>query len=77
TKWDNSLITADNGGAVGAGPITFVHRSDGSGTNFLFTNAMANQCVGIFGPNNETPGAPLALYSFPWTDKTIGAAQCP
>lgn len=76
TKWDNTLITADNGAAVGAGPITFVHRSDGSGTNFLFTNAMANQCVGIFGPTNETTPA-LALYSFPWTDKTIGAAQCP
>lgn len=77
TKWDNALITADNGGAVGAGPITFVHRSDGSGTSFLFSNAMAAQCVGIFGPNNETPGAPLALYSFPWTDKTLPASQCP
>ncbi len=77
TQWDNSIITADNGVTVGHGPITFVHRSDGSGTNFLFTNAMAAQCVGIFGPNNETPGAPLALYSFPWTDLTLAATQCP
>lgn len=76
TKWDNSLITADNGVAVGSGPITFVHRSDGSGTNFLFTNALATQCQGIFGPTNETT-ATLALYSFPWTDKTLSASQCP
>jgi len=77
TKWDNATITADNGVTVGTGPITFVHRSDGSGTSFLFSNAMVAQCAGIFGSNNETPGAPLALYNFPWTDKTLAATQCP
>lgn len=77
TKWNNPLITADNGGTqVGTGQITFVHRSDGSGTNFLFTNAMAAQCQGLFGPTNETTST-LALYSFPWTDKTLPASQCP
>lgn len=76
TKWNNALITADNGGVVGTGQITFVHRSDGSGTSFLFSNAMVAQCAGIFGPANETT-ATLALYSFPWTDKTLAASQCP
>lgn len=77
TKWNNTLISADNGGTtVGNGQITFVHRSDGSGTNFLFTNALAAQCQGIFGPTNESSST-LALYSFPWTDKTLPASQCP
>ncbi|TKW77262.1 MAG: phosphatase [Bradyrhizobium icense] len=77
TKWNNPILTALNGGVpYGTGQITFVHRSDGSGTSFLFSNAMVAQCAGIFGPNNE--GDPtLALYNFPWTDKTLAASQCP
>ena len=77
TKWDNPILTALNGGtAYGTGQITFVHRSDGSGTTFLFTNALVAQCAGVFGPNNESD-ATLALYNFPWTDKTLPATQCP
>lgn len=77
TKWNNPILTTLNGGtAPGTGQITFVHRSDGSGTSFLFSNALVAQCAGIFGPNNESD-ATLALYSFPWTDKTLAAGQCP
>jgi phosphate transport system substrate-binding protein len=76
TKWDNASITADNGGAVGGGQITVVHRSDGSGTNFLLTNGLANQCRTSFGSNNETD-ATLVLYSFPWTDHAVATTQCP
>lgn len=77
TKWDNNILKTLNGGvAPGTGQITFVHRSDGSGTAFLFTNAMVAQCAGVFGPNNEGD-ATLALYSFPFTDKTLPASQCP
>ncbi|MCP4618163.1 MAG: phosphatase [Bradyrhizobium sp.] len=77
TKWDNSVLTTDNGGvALGTGNITFVHRSDSSGTNYLFTNAMVTQCNGVFGPNSESD-ATAALYSFPWTDKRVPVAQCP
>ena len=77
TKWDNNILKALNGGvAPGGGQITFVHRSDGSGTTFLFTNALVAQCAGVFGPNNEGD-ATLALYNFPFTDKTLPGAQCP
>lgn len=76
TKWDNPSITADNGVAVGAGQITVVHRSDGSGTNFLTTNALTEQCRTIYGTNNETDST-LTLYSFPWTDNGVSTAQCP
>ncbi|KAH2825245.1 60 kDa chaperonin 1, partial [Aspergillus fumigatus] len=77
TKWDNNILKALNGGvAPGGGQITFVHRSDGSGTTFLFTNALVAQCAGVFGPNNEGD-ATLALYNFPFTDKTLPGSQCP
>ena len=76
TKWDNDILKADNGNVVlGSGNITFVHRSDSSGTNFIFTNAMYAQCNGIIGPNNETVGAPAALYSFRWTDRRTGTCN--
>jgi len=44
-SWNNPAITKDNGGVVlGTGAITVVYRNDGSGTTFLFTNALLNQC---------------------------------
>ncbi|WP_426418669.1 substrate-binding domain-containing protein [Bradyrhizobium genosp. A] len=76
TKWDNASITADNGVAVGSGQITVVHRSDGSGTNFLLTNALTEQCRTVYGPNNETDPT-MTLYAFPWTDRGVATAQCP
>ena len=43
--WDNAEITADNKGIrLGTGPITVVYRNDSSGTTFLFTNGLLNQC---------------------------------
>jgi ABC-type phosphate transport system substrate-binding protein len=74
TLWSNSTLAADNGVvSVGSGQITVVHRSDGSGTNFLFTSALAAQCQFQFGPNSETD-ATLVSYAFPWTDHS---GACP
>ncbi len=41
TDWSDPAITADNGTALTAGPITTVARSDGSGTTTNFTNYLA------------------------------------
>jgi phosphate transport system substrate-binding protein len=39
TKWDDPAITALNPGIdIPAGPITVVHRSDSSGTTYIFSN---------------------------------------
>jgi phosphate transport system substrate-binding protein len=67
TKWSNSILTALNGGSLGGGNITFVHRQDGSGTTFLLSNALVAQCRYEFGPNNETDST-VVSYAFPWTD---------
>jgi ABC-type phosphate transport system substrate-binding protein len=45
TDWSNAEITKDNYGTqLGKGTITVVYRHDGSGTTFLFTNGLVNQC---------------------------------
>jgi len=45
TNWDNAEIKADNKGTtLGSGKITVVYRHDSSGTTFLFSNALLNQC---------------------------------
>jgi phosphate transport system substrate-binding protein len=76
TKWDNSILTALNGGSpLGTGQITVVHRLDGSGTTFLTTNALKAQCAGVVGPNNETDPTP-ALYEFNYTDRGTSTTQC-
>jgi ABC-type phosphate transport system substrate-binding protein len=67
TKWDNSILTALNGGTLGTGNITFVHRTDASGTTFLFSNALVDQCRYQFGPTNETNSV-VVSYALPWTD---------
>ncbi|HXH45170.1 MAG TPA: substrate-binding domain-containing protein [Bradyrhizobium sp.] len=73
TKWNNPILTALNGGVLGTGNITFVHRSDGSGTTFLFSNALVEQCRYEFGPNNETDST-VVSYAFPWTDRAQSCA---
>jgi len=68
TKWDNAILTASNNGtAMGTGQITVVHRYDGSGTNFLLTNALQEQCHAVTGPNNESDST-VVSYAFPWTE---------
>lgn len=78
TQWNNPVLTALNGPAPGAvlgtGNITVVHRSDGSGTTFLLSNALAAQCQFEFGPNSETDSTTVS-WAFPWTDKA--SAACP
>jgi len=73
TQWNNPILTALNGGVLGTGNITVVHRQDGSGTTFLFSNALATQCQFEIGPNSETD-ATVVSYAFPWTDH---AGACP
>ncbi len=42
TKWNDPKIAAANPGAtLPATPITIAHRSDGSGTSYIFTNFLA------------------------------------
>jgi len=42
TKWNNPAITALNPGAdIPGDPITVVHRSDGSGTTYIFSNYLS------------------------------------
>jgi phosphate transport system substrate-binding protein len=43
TNWDNPAITALNPGIdVPQGPITVVHRSDSSGTTYIFSNYLSS-----------------------------------
>jgi len=43
--WDDPKIAKDNAGVTLPGtPITFVHRSDGSGTTSIFTNHLEKAC---------------------------------
>lgn len=45
TKWDDPLIAAANPGAkLPSSEIAFVHRSDGSGTTYAFTNHLKAAC---------------------------------
>jgi ABC-type phosphate transport system substrate-binding protein len=59
TKWDDAAIKADNHGVtLGTGTITVVYRHDGSGTTFLFTNALLNQCGTSAHPTKSTHPVP-------------------
>lgn len=68
TNWnDPAIASANEGVALPDSPITFVHRSDGSGTTFIFTNHIGTVCpnwtagvgksvewpVGVGGKGNE------------------------
>lgn len=45
TNWNDPAITADNQGQqLGSGTIHPLYRTQGSGTTFLFANALINQC---------------------------------
>lgn len=45
TKWNDPAIAAENAGVnLPDSDIQFVHRSDGSGTTFAFTNHLAAAC---------------------------------
>lgn len=52
TNWNDPQITADNGGSVTGGvsrQIIVVRRADGSGTTFLFAQALDAVCDGVRG----------------------------
>jgi len=45
TRWNDPLIAAENAGQnLPDQPITFAHRSDGSGTTFIFVNHINAAC---------------------------------
>ncbi|WP_416673480.1 phosphate ABC transporter substrate-binding protein PstS [Egbenema bharatensis] len=47
TQWNDPLITQENEGVDFPDlPITFAHRSDGSGTTFIFVNHINEVCPG-------------------------------
>lgn len=80
TAWnDPELTKANNNTALGLGPITVIHRADGSGTNFLFTNALYRQCQGVTGPNNTADALSSTpttrSWEFRFSDRTNAA--CP
>jgi ABC-type phosphate transport system substrate-binding protein len=81
TAWNDPELTASNGGTpLGTGQITVVHRSDGSGTNFLFTNALYHQCEGISGPINTADALTATPHTRSWEFRfsdTTSAAACP
>lgn len=53
-KWDDAALRADNPNAkLPATPVTFVHRSDGSGTTSNFTKYLAAAAPNVF---TLTPG---------------------
>jgi len=59
TTWDDAAIKADNHGVrLGTGTITVVYRNDSSGSTFLFTNALLNQCGTAAHPTNSTHKIP-------------------
>ncbi|WP_414541912.1 phosphate ABC transporter substrate-binding protein PstS [Nostoc sp. CCY0012] len=74
TRWRDPAIAADNPGLnIPDLPVTFAHRSDGSGTTFVFTNHIQTVCpdwtsgagtsvdwpVGIGGQGNEGVAASI------------------
>jgi ABC-type phosphate transport system substrate-binding protein len=80
TAWnDPELTKANNNTVLGTGQITVAHRSDGSGTNFLFTNALYRQCEGVSGPINTTDAlsATPSVRSWEFRFSDHSAAACP
>ncbi|MBE9051215.1 phosphate ABC transporter substrate-binding protein PstS [Nostocales cyanobacterium LEGE 11386] len=74
TRWNDPAIAKDNPGLkIPDLPVTFAHRSDGSGTTFVFTNHIQTVCpdwtggagtsvkwpVGIGGQGNEGVAATI------------------
>ena len=69
TKWNDPLIAADNADlTLPDSPITFVHRSDGSGTTAVFTKNMA-----AMSPEFESAIGEGKSVEWPKTGNFIGA----
>lgn len=80
TSWDDpELKKSNNNVTLGTGTLKVVHRSDGSGTNFLFVNALYRQCQGVTGPLNTADALSASpstrSWEFRFSDRT--AAACP
>jgi phosphate transport system substrate-binding protein len=69
TTWNDPVIAADNPGVdLPSTPITFVHRSDGSGTTAVFTMNMV-----AISPEFETEVGEGKSVEWPKTGNFIGA----
>lgn len=70
SNWNDKAISADNGGSVTgkvSEPITFVFRSDGSGTSYNFTYHLNAVCQGPWNaPYNAAPYE-TSGHSADWT----------
>lgn len=71
SNWNDTAITRDNGGVSVTGgvsqPITFVFRSDGSGTSYNFTYHLSTVCQGAWpAPYNAKPYE-YSGHSAAWT----------
>jgi ABC-type phosphate transport system substrate-binding protein len=83
TNWNDPSITADNNGlTIGNQAITIVHRSDGSGTTFIFSYDMyvvcaqsnvnvANAWVQGVGTASQNGGGPLN-NTVTWPTTSVG-----
>jgi ABC-type phosphate transport system substrate-binding protein len=73
TDWSSSEIKADNGNKAlvdgpldgNTHPITVVYRPDGSGTTFLFTNALIHQCGSQSNPRTSAVGGIAITHPVP------------
>ncbi|MEL6438244.1 MAG: phosphate ABC transporter substrate-binding protein PstS [Cyanobacteria bacterium J06621_8] len=62
TNWSDPAIVAANPTAdLPDVPISWIHRSDGSGTTFLFTNHISNACSNWEGGANKTVEWPTGI----------------
>jgi phosphate transport system substrate-binding protein len=65
TLWSDAHITKDNAGVrLGTGAIKPVYRHDSSGTTFLFSNALVNQC-GVTAAKGITAVKTKSTYPVP------------
>ena len=62
TNWsDTAIASANPGASLPDTPITWIHRSDGSGTTFLFTNHIATACPNWQGGSAKTVEWPTGI----------------
>ncbi|MEL7007501.1 MAG: phosphate ABC transporter substrate-binding protein PstS [Cyanobacteria bacterium J06648_1] len=62
TEWNDAAIAAANPTAtLPDTPISWIHRSDGSGTTFLFTNHISTACPTWEGGANKTVEWPTGI----------------
>ena len=82
TDWSDPEITAMNGGVqLGSGNINVKYRNDSSGTTFLFSNGLVNQCGATTHPVPATwqtaPGNTAGKGGNSWFINVVAAGLVP